>query len=260
MDKLKEDLHALSDEERENGLKYFDEYFGDKNDEQTAEDDENDENIEDSGDEAVIERTLDGAEVRYGDWVYYTDASGIFKKRANDGSAKTKLSDKRGYNVTPTGEWIFYIFENVIYKTRADGAVTMPITTSYITIIPQIICATNKWVYFFAYHEHETKDEDIWLSVINANAKQYTPLEQNIRSATATNKWLFYDKHDGGLYRIDIRKGNKSKKTETKLCEDKVDSLSINGGLIKWVHYNNLSDDGKSYKIRMDGTHRQVVE
>ena len=260
MDKLKEDLHALSDEEIENGLKYFDEYFGDQNKNDDCENDDQtvDADREQGVGEAETIFVADSSEVRYGDWLYYTDASGIFKKRANDGSAKTKLSDKRGYNITPTGEWIFYIFENLIYKTRADGAVTTPVTTASNTIIKQIIGATNKWVYYL--ESDGGKDSDISLSVINIHGKYHTSLENNIKSATATNKLLFYGKCDGGMYRIDINKGEKSQKTNKKLCEDKVDNLCIKGGLIKWVHYNNLSDDGKAYKIRMDGTQRQVVD
>jgi len=273
LDKLKEDLPELSDEERQNGLKYFDEYFGESNEankdtnatSDTNESAENCENIEYTGEQgggaAEINEIIspENSEVRQGDWIYFNDADGIFKKRAQDGGAKTKLSDKRGHNITPAGEWVFYISENVIYKTRADGAITMPVTTGN-TTIKQIIGATNKWVYFLNCKEDGPKDTDIMLYVINTNGKHHASLENNIKSAVSINKWLFYSKLDGGLYRIEISKGNKSQKTCQKLCEDRVDGLSIKGSLIKWVHYNNLSDNGKTYKIRIDGSQRQVVE
>jgi len=254
--KLKEDLHALSDEERLKGLKYYEEYFGIKK--ENAEEIKISTEINPNEIELELNESVDILDdipdVRHKNWIYYNDENGLYKERVN-GSGRTKLNDKISYDMKVAGDWIFYICSNGLYKTRTDGTLTLPVIHKSENVNPtilQIVNETGKWLFYIS-SSTDYSAQNTSLSRIRTDGKRNKSIENNIDFIACANKWIVYSRNDGGLYKINI---NSSKK-KTKLCDDKTNYIYIKRS---WVYYNNLSDDEKPYKMRIDGKRRQIVE
>lgn len=259
LSKLKEDLHALTEEERLNGLKYYEEYFGGKIDEA-----KNIEKIEEIKEIADIESREIGEisnvnfavqYVQHGGWIYYSDENGLYKKRKN-GKGITKLADKTSWSIIVVGEWLFYLCEDGLFKTRTDGAITesvVHIRNPDIQRIIRIVNVTGKQLFYLKYFSGDK--EDINLCKIKTDGKRDKNLDNNISFAVVSDNRIFYSKIDGGLYKI-----SGSGKGKKKLCDDKTDYIYIRKYFPSWVYYHNLSDGGKPYKIRKDGKKRQTLK
>ena len=173
----------------------------------------------------------------------------------NDGGGKTKLNGKKSHSLKISGDYLFYICENGLYKTRIDGATTVHVISVHDKKqkLVRIVHVTGKWVFYLDYWEDEP-DEKNYLSRIRTDGKRVKTFENKINFAVNVKKWIFYSRHDGGLYKIDANKGSRSK---IKLCDDKTDYIYFEKN---WIYYHNLSDDGKPYTIRVNGTRRQIVD
>ena len=243
--KLKEDLHALSDEERLKGLEYYEEYFGGNKEEAVAE-------IKIALESENI-KFADIPELKYGGWIYYSEAAGLYKERVN-GSGRTKLNDKICSDIIAADEWIYYICANGLYKTRTDGTLTLPVIHKSENKNPEIlriINVTGKFIFYLTGSENYSQNNSLYR--VRTDGKRDKFVENNIDFIISLNKWIVYCKNDGGLYKINV---NNSRK-KIKLCDDKTDNIYFKRS---WIYYNNLSDDGKLYRMRTDGKKRQIVE
>ena len=231
--RLKEDLHALTDEERLKGLQYYEEYFGCREEEV---------GLDEPGEAYAPVRLV--SSVQHGRWVYLSDDTGLYKQRVN-GSGRTKLNDKQCDNIKISGEWVYYICAEGIFRTHTDGTLTFPVLHRHEhSEMRRIISVAGKWVYYI------TSEGE--LHRVKAGGKRNKALEDNIRFITAADKYIIYGRNDGGIYKLIA-----GSKKQAKLCEDMADAVRVERS---WIYYDNLSDGGRAYKIRIDGKRRQVVE
>ncbi|MCL2773001.1 MAG: DUF5050 domain-containing protein [Oscillospiraceae bacterium] len=228
-----------------------------------------------------------------GDWIYYGygDYGNIklYKIRA-DGSERTQISDDICSYVNAVGDWIYYTNgsdNNFLYKIRADGSERTKLNdedSEYINVI-------DGWVYY--------SDAKSNICKIRTDGSGRTKLnDDNSISINVIDDWVYYCNRDdfGRLYKINTDGSGRIKVNddwgtyyniadgwiyfsntsdggpiESKLYRIRTDGsgrtkLSSDGGCSSiniidgWVYYYNWSDNHKLYKIRTDGTEKQLVE
>ena len=106
----------------------------------------------------------------------------------------------------------------------------------------------DDWIYFCA-EENET----IYLYRLNIDGTGLKKLAENCDEIQITDDYIFYafiydDIDNTGIYRINVD-GSEKIKINNEISQD----IIVCGD---WIYYQNVSDDFKPYKIRLDGSER----
>jgi len=190
------------------------------------------------------------------DWVYYRNESDNNKlcKISTDGTKKINLNNDESKCVHVDDGWVYYINEsdfNKVYKIRTNMREKTKLNddkSSYIVI-------ANGWVYY----KNESDGNKTYKMRIDGNDRIL--FNDDASSIVAIEgDWMYYINNDDDhkLYRVCIYGTSKM-----KLSDDWGDFYGVIGD---WVYYRNWSEgdwtagDCKLYRIRTDGTGRQVVE
>jgi IS1 family transposase len=180
------------------------------------------------------------------DWIYFSgriytsDTQGVYKIRTN-GSDRIKLTDIENdvsiSNMSVVDDWVYYCVKssytegiNSIYKMRTDGTNKQIIessTNSYDSLI-----VTDGWIY---YRLGERNPREV-----EYNGQTFTVYDVD---------YLFYktkvDVSTIQLIPIDLR-GDYS-------------HINVIGDWIYYADYNESEDDYGVYKIRIDGSEKQLL-
>ncbi|MCY6372565.1 DUF5050 domain-containing protein [Clostridium ganghwense] len=223
-----------------------------------------------------------------GNWIYYRD-NGLYKIKT-DGTNKTELDDNNVAIINVVGEWIYYINmsdRGKIYKMKIDG--TSKTSLSQYEYEAYNLIVDEGWMYFsntlngYSIYKMKTdgtqlvklnSDEsydvnviDDWIYYCNFsdNKKLYkmrvdgtgkielsdsqvcnvNVLGNNVYFINATGI-----RKGGDLYRISI-----DGEQETQLDDAMIYSVNVLNG---WIYCRAY--DGKDFKIKIDGTQRQVIK
>lgn len=224
------------------------------------------------------------------EWVYYRNESEknhLYKIRIN-GTGRTRLNGDGSSNIIVIGDWIFYknnSDHNSIYRIRTDGTNEMKLygisDCHYFTVTGDSVyfTATDNRALFKAH----TDGSDItcvhnncsgvniigdWMYYLSQNesAHQINKCrtdgtgEMRITSddcqcLNAAGDWIYYrnqsDRESSCLYKIRTNGAGK-----TKLNNDATFDINLAGN---WIYYKNRDDDNRLYRVRTNGTERQIV-
>ena len=174
-----------------------------------------------------------------------------------DGKNKIQLSDQMVENINIYKDFIYYSGNQQIFKMSTDGINRTKICDNYV----QFLKLSGDNIYF---SNGDDKDKLYKISIDGTNEKK---LNDDISwDIQVSGNWIYYnnnpyDGHTAMVIPLDQTRGNIYKITingtdRTKLNSE-VSRLSevVDG----WIYYNNWSDR-KSYKMKLDGNNKLVVE
>lgn len=195
-----------------------------------------------------------------GDWIYYgmreKDGQKLYKIKTN-GSEKKEISKNKIYGLIIKDNWAYYSNESddhKIYKVKLDGSEELKINDEesfLIDIIGNDI-----------YYQNYTKGKKIYKMGING--KNNTKInDDNSQFMNISNQWIYYANvnEDFRLYKIKIDGSNK-----TKLSNEPSGEINV---IDEYIYYwggtndgeNSIKlDPGKWYRIKNDGTSKEVVK
>lgn len=178
--------------------------------------------------------------VQLGEWVYYSnpeDKDKLYKVK-EDGTGKTKLSDKRAWDVQVVGDWVYFVNdytdseEAVLPYGPKDDSLTHGYAVIYKISVNggEEICIykTKKSPYKYEFYG-KIKHEYL----------------RTIMNMVVNNNKVYFE--DSGIYKIDINGENKTMITKT----DAFDFSVVDG----YIYYYDFTDK-KIYKMRDDGTEK----
>jgi len=185
-----------------------------------------------------------GHVAQQGDWIYYSNWSGLYKIRT-DGTQKTKLNDEKSSYINVVGDWIYYCQDHIdgyiLHKIRTDGTQKTKLNDDYSSYINVV----GDWIYYSNWNDNRE------LYKVRTDGTQRTKLnDDGSYDINVVDDWIYYqnDSDDSRLYKIRTDGTQK-----TKLNDDISCNINVVGD---WVYYSNRSDGWKLYKIRIDGTQR----
>jgi hypothetical protein len=156
-----------------------------------------------------------------GEWIYYS-ADGIYKMKT-DGSESRKICNDKAVGFNIEGEWIYYSNindKNKLYKIRVDGSSRRRMTSEAVGFIN----VTKDWIY---YKSFDHKDNIYRIKSDGTRREKVLDYEVNMFNA-AEDKILFENWGDGGaLYMTDINGNNL-----VKLTDGHYNSISIIGDIV----------------------------
>ncbi|MEL7568898.1 MAG: DUF5050 domain-containing protein [Dehalobacterium sp.] len=197
------------------------------------------------------------------DWIYFSSTSdnGRLYKMKTDSSNRTKLSDDSIESMVMQNDWIFYIANGNIYKISKDGKDRSVIYSKHDVIPHKLIIKYDKM--FF-------QDDEFGLYQMDLDGKELRNIinVENISSWTILDHVIYYsvpEKFDDNgnaikspIYRVTLEGyGNTLKIGEkSKLTDDGGNYINViwfNDGQDR-IYYSNISDKGRLYMIKADGT------
>jgi hypothetical protein len=196
-----------------------------------------------------------------GEWIYYKnrgDDGKLYKVRT-DGTEKTKLSDDIcGGDINVVGAWVYYLNasdEANVYKIRIDGTERTKLNDEGSSDLNVV----DGWVYYSTWRDNTS------IYKIRTDGTERTKLnDDDSHYINVADGWAFYSNWGDNQKIYKIRTDGTER---TKLIDDKLNGgIHIVGG---WIYYNSkittrdsfkeiMSDN--TYRIRLDGTCRQVFE
>jgi len=198
-----------------------------------------------------------------GDWIYYLD-NGLYKIRT-DGTERTKLADNCA-GMTLSGDWIYYtnyvpvtnpnVFtpksseEGNLYKIRTDGTGKIRLNSDDC----RSINVAGDWIYYANYDD----GSNIYLKLykIRTDGTGRTKVSDDsfgnfAYGINVSGDWIYY--HNSSTPPGTLCKVKTDGTGKTKLTDDSCAWINVIGD---WIYY---SSGGKAYKVRMDGTARQIA-
>lgn len=223
-----------------------------------------------------------------GDWIYYTNTSGIYKI-STGGTGRTNLTSENARQLSVLGEWIFYVNgsdNNYLYKIKTDGTSKTRLNAEFTSNIN----ISGNWIYYINTQDtYSINRVSIDGSIINklgySGGSAMIVYEDKIilgetmldldgqylsriisfgrcLSFNVKGDRLYYTTRaytdEAQLYTI------KLDGTDNKLLvSDKLEDRYSVGGDLRiylfndWIYYSNYSD-GRTYRVKSDGTNRQI--
>ena len=184
-----------------------------------------------------------------GDWIYYVnnnDGGKIYKIRLC-GLDKTKVSDDKVDDAVLAADgWIYYenkidqydLNKGALYKIKTDGTVKVKLADD----APSCINIVGDWIYYQSSYNtiHKIKTDGSSRTFIS-NVTQWCSMK-------VVGDWIYLDNN----YKLSKMMTDGTK--QSQLCN--MQSLYINI-LDNWVYF--LGSDGKYYRIRPDGSDKQLI-
>lgn len=193
-------------------------------------------------------------------WVYYNEIidgsiGNIFKINIT-GNNKTEISKDKASNIIVNGDWIYYMAYSdngtvtgkySLYKTKTDG-------TNKISLVDDGVITFNvigDSIYYSTIHEiFKLKQDGSTKSLIYEGDDLGTNL--NI-----SGDWIYlYDLINSRIIKIRTDGTNKTALN----INDYAMNINIAGDWIYYLKYEGRGGDNKYYKIKTDGTNRQLVK
>ncbi len=213
-----------------------------------------------------------GLVAQQGDWVYYainnidgysqedTSKYGLYKMNINTNQPQQIFQTAEHYilGINVVGDWVFfYGFDGSTsaYKIRTDGTELIKIYEEEMLFLTVI----DDWIYY------SNSDDNHRLYKIRTDGTDRTKLNnQKSYSLNVVGDWIYYNDinapeimqtivETGNLFKVRIDGSEK-----TQLTED--ESAWFINVVDDWIYYSNADDNHRLYKIRTDGTDRQLVE
>jgi len=202
-----------------------------------------------------------------GNWIYYinNDESendvGIISKIHIDGTQKTELNEYNSLLINVVNDWIYYTTSNLsasglsssLYKIRTNGTEKIKLDDNFGGIFFIVV---DNWIYYSA--------ED-GLYKICTDGTQKTKLNDGndtyfgIMGMNVVGDWIYFQNkndfyNDFGYKLYKIKTDGTQK---TKLSDDLITGINVVGD---WIYYINIADNNRLYRIRTDGTERQIFD
>lgn len=185
--------------------------------------------------------------VQLDDWVYYAnpeDGDKLYKIK-EDGTEKTKLSDKCAWNVQVVGDWIYFVYDSAYdnylqYNYYNSDYDPQKFESGYEEIYKVSVSGSEE---ICLYKTAEKSLDDISCQITNMianNNKIYFTESEEIESVEFGRSLVSY------IYKLDTNGGNK-----TLIIT--ADTMIVNFGAVDdYVFYDDVDDI--TYRIRDDGT------
>lgn len=194
-----------------------------------------------------------------GEWAYYWNRSDGYTpyKIRTDGTERTKLSDDECGGIVVDDGWIFYrVYVNdvgyVPYKMRLDGTEKTKLPED----IYSVYCVVDGWIYdTYA----SIKDNSLFNSLykMRIDGTERTDLVGSTDSFGDFNvvgDWIYYTNMDG------LHKIRTDGTGEAQLSDDDVGTVCVAGDWIIYMTYDMTTGNSSCYKIRTDGSDRQLFD
>lgn len=168
---------------------------------------------------------------------------GIYKVKV-DGTSKIKLEDSSPEKIDVYGDWIYYMIYGDFYRMKTDG------TQKTKLFIPQ---SDKSISYYDIKGEYIYINESSTLWRLKLDGSEKTIIKDN--NFTFNNLRIF---DDGFFYTDgrDIYSLNSDGTVNKKLVDDCYSLVDVVDG---WVYYVKITDNILLYKVRIDGTEKQVA-
>lgn len=234
-----------------------------------------------------------------GEWLYYKGKKGIYKARI-DGTEVKRLDKNIPQEMIVVGEWIYYINEsdnNKIYKMKTDGSGKINLNndeSNALNILEESLYYINESDDNFIYKINingTSRDKvsnnraSVHMIVDYNGSVYYRDYEEayqyinKINAGSLTNKRLNDDQfwninfaNDCIYYSLYMTEENNYKPKNIYKINNEGDKILITSDLInsifvfpgcEWIYYIGMEqpeDDEKIYRIKIDGTGKQMVE
>lgn len=180
-------------------------------------------------------------------WVYFSDysVSEALCKSMPDGSYFEQLTTDAAQFINVVGRWVYYVGEGShLYKIKTDGTQR--------TLLSEDRCnsvmVSGDWIYY------ANMSEDFYLYKIKTDGTEKTRLNEEWSSDIyVIGDTVYYSDYSfNNISRIGIDGSNKTVLNDMDECF----MLNVADG---WIYYRNNSDNGRIYKIRVDGSDRTKV-
>ncbi|MEN6389294.1 MAG: DUF5050 domain-containing protein [Syntrophomonas sp.] len=194
------------------------------------------------------------------DWIYYSNESdnGNIYKIQVDGKVRIKLNNDRARFINVAGDWIYYANnddENKLYKIHLDGREQTKITDH-----PTFnLNVSGNCVYYTIYN---TSNPMLLMNLSIPGFINKMSLDSNYESKLNIDEAWYVNVVDDWIYYSNVRDGDKLYKVRingserTKLNDDETRLINVAGD---WIYYQNWGEM-RFYRIRVDGSERQIVE
>ncbi len=223
-------------------------------------------------------------------WIYYCSDGCIYKIRLN-GSDRIKLSDDTAEYLVVVDGWIYFYGGTLdvdgepidigVYKMRTDGS-----ERSKLGYLSEQFNVSGGYIFYANY-------DGIYR--IRLNSSEETKLIDDRHAHIAVeDSWIYYFiPRENGIYRIRTGVHSDGDVTEMNTSKDAIDtaygnevtndlvlvnnadsedadesrgntpSNIVNYGMVAqegdWIYYRNVADDGKLYKMLMDGSEKKKL-
>lgn len=174
-----------------------------------------------------------------------------------DGRNKVELSDQIVDDINIYKDSIYYSGNKKIFKMNIDGTNRIKISDHYVRFFK----LEDDNIYF---SNSDDSDKLYKISIDGTNEKK---LNDNVSWDIQVNgNWIYYsnnpyDGHTFMPYPLDQTRGNIYKITVDGTDRTKLNSevSRLSEVLDGWIYYSSWSDN-KSYKMKLDGSNKLVVE
>lgn len=178
-------------------------------------------------------------------WIYYINYDESYKlyRVRTDGTSNSKVSDKNLMCPAIVNGWIYYE-DHGINKMKMDGSSNIKICGE----IPSNMEIFGDWIYYdvsespSVYGVYKIKTDG------TQKTKIYGEWQNDLN---IVGNWIYCYDPDGSLYKIRTDGSGR-----TQITTDKIQSMTI---IDDWIYYINISDGYKKYKIKTDGTGKQLM-
>lgn len=185
-------------------------------------------------------------------WVYFISSSdgsrftcNLYKMRI-DGSEKTKLSDKLVYGyINVVDGWVYFTaieiigeeteFETSLWKIRIDGSESKKVAYGC-----KDVYITENYIFYSNGYE------DITVYRMGHDGEDVTELTWGLSFIGLYDDWIFVDMMNT------LQKFKIDGTEKIDLNEDISEIIIVDD----WLYYSNYSDDGKIYRMKVNGSEK----
>ncbi|HEX3028216.1 MAG TPA: DUF5050 domain-containing protein [Clostridia bacterium] len=192
------------------------------------------------------------------DWMYYinvSDKSAPYKVRL-DGKGNKRIKDISLGELAIDDGWIYYekLKDTAIYKMRTSGSDVKKITDNAQKTYSYINKAGD-WIYYIG---NKNGKEGIYKVKADGTGKVML-IQGDISCINYSDGFLYYADKDGGIYKIDEQKHQYSK-LDSAISEVKIEINIANNWLYYYTNSDDDDNDGTDYRVRDDGSVKQVFK
>ncbi|HEX2927919.1 MAG TPA: DUF5050 domain-containing protein [Ruminiclostridium sp.] len=181
-------------------------------------------------------------------WIYYENCDDSYKlyRMKTDGTSNKKVSDKKLQDPKIVNDWIYY--ENYpefnIYKMKLDGTGNTKICGDSASNV-QIL---GDWIYY----NTNVPRSATGVYKIKTDGTQKTKIYGDWQNDLhVSGNWIYCSDPNGWFYRMRTDGTGR-----TKLSDDKIMDITIIGD---WIYFVDKTDGYKAYKMKTDGTEKQLM-
>ncbi|WP_078427133.1 DUF6612 family protein [Alkalihalobacterium alkalinitrilicum] len=183
----------------------------------------------------------DGVNIYYSNWM---QESGIYKL-ADDGIEKELISDVLAVDLNVTEDWIYYSDEKDgfnVYRMSKDGSDVEKISSDYAIDLRVV----DEWLF---YKTNNPLNNNQPLYMVHSKDGVKLQIVDNLFRYTVYEDQVLYQKEpQGNLYLLEI---DEMRQTYPQMLDYSVRRFIVEAG---WIYFESAVDDGKIYRVRLDGT------